>query len=378
MFSFNRRAITLLEEGTFRTENDQKGLGSSTYRPPLYPLFLAGVYGLFGKDPRNAYIAQSVLGALLLIGVYQLGKRISPEKIREAVGLTAMGCCAVYPPLIAYCGILLSEILFITLLVWAVFCLLKPEQSSKNLILTGLLFGLANLTRPITFPLLLFLLLLLWLTRQLKLNQLVSVLAIFFITLSPWVIRNYLEFHELVLVDNSSGINLVAGNNDQGKGDYTRGYTESWMYQDALKNSSNIVEFDRRLIANNNRWIQTHPTKYAQLFLKRLGYYFISEHEFYFQDYKWQRIPWHKTEVNLTFRMVLQVIALLTFIACIVLGYPAGICIGLAGFFFYIFPAIALYYTRYRHPGIPFVFILAALGIWTAIQQWPSRKSKSV
>jgi hypothetical protein len=76
--------------------------------------------------------------------------------------------------------------------------------------------------------------------------------------------------------------------------------------------------------------------------------------------------------------MVLQVIALLTFIGCIVLRYSAGICIGLAGFFFYIFPAIALYYTRYRHPGIPFVFILAALGIWTAIQQWPSRKSKSV
>lgn len=375
MSSFSQRAVTLLEQHSFSSSNDQKGLSSSTYRPPLYPLFLASVYGLLGKDPRNAYMVQSLLGALLLIGVYQLGKSISPEKIQKQVGLTAMACGAFYPPLIAYCGILLSEMLFMTLLVWAVFCLLKPEQKPKNLLGTGLLFGLANLTRPITLPFLLLLLAALWITRQRNTKQIVAIMAIFFLTLSPWVVRNYLEFHELVLVDNSSGINLVAGNNDKAKGDYTRGYTESWMYQEAFRNSRNIVELDRRLIANTNRWIQTHPAKYMQLLLKRLGYYFVSEHEFYMQDYHWERIPWHKTELNLTFRMIFQIIAIITFIGSLFLRYPAGICVGLAGFFFYTFPAIALYYTRYRHPGIPFIFILAALGIWIAIQQWPSKKS---
>ncbi len=368
MASFHQRGVALLEQGSFSTGDDSRSLGASTYRPPLYPLFLAGVYKIAGPNPRAAYVAQVVLGLLLLMGMYQLALRVTPASLKSPVALTAMAAGAVYPPLIAYCGILLSEMLFITLLVWAVWFLLQPDKHKGWGWLTGLFWGLAALTRPITLPLFLGVLVILWLYRQLKPRQALQVVAIFFLTLSPWILRNYAEFHEWVLVDNSSGINLVAGNNDDGKGDYTRSYVNSWMYQDALANSRNIVDFDRRLIANNNRWIQTHPLRYAQLFFKRLGYYFVSEHEFYFQDYHWNRIPWHKTPINLTFRMVWQVLALLTLVACLMVRYPMGVCLGFAGFFFYIFPAIALYYTRYRHPAIPFVFILGALGFWALWQ----------
>ncbi|WP_373533522.1 glycosyltransferase family 39 protein [Vampirovibrio sp.] len=373
MSSFNAKALTLMETGAFNTSKDALSFGASTYRPPFYPLFLAGIYRLFGPQVRNAYIAQSLLGLLLLVGVYQLGKRVSTPAIQRPVGLTAMAACVLYPPLIAYCGILLSEILFMTLLVWAVWLTLNPKQSAKGWWLTGFLWGIANLTRPISLPLLLGLLSLMWLYRQMGWKSLLNVLAAFFLTLSPWVIRNYLEFHEWVLVDNSSGVNLVAGNNDKGKGDYTRGYDQSWMYQDALRKSRNIVELDRHLIHNNRLWIQQHPWQYARLFFKRVGYYVVSEHEFYFQDYHWNRIPWHNTALNLAFRVTLQTVALLALMVCVIVRYPHGVYLGFLGFFFYVFPAIALYYTRYRHPGIPFVFILAAVGIFGSLNAWQTK-----
>jgi 4-amino-4-deoxy-L-arabinose transferase-like glycosyltransferase len=375
MASFNAKALALMKTGAFNTTEDALGLGASTYRPPFYPLFLAGVYQLFGANVRNAYIAQSVLGLLLLMGVYHLGKAISPLNLKKSVGLTAMAACAVYPPLIAYCGILLSETLFITLLLWAVWMTLHSQKTGKDLWLSGCLWGIANLTRPISLPLLLGLLLIMLLYRQIGWKPLLHILAAFFLTLSPWVIRNYLEFHEWVLVDSSSGINLVAGNNDEGKGDYTPGYDKSWMYQNALRESRNIVELDRKLIANNHRWIASHPLRYVQLFFKRVGYYVVSEHEFYFQDYHWNRIPWHNTAFNMAFRVTLQTLALITLIVCVFLRYPSGIYLGFLGFFFYVFPAIALYYTRYRHPGIPFVFILAALGIFSGINAWQAKAS---
>ncbi len=368
MASFHNRGVALLEKGSFSTGEDALGLGASTYRPPLYPLFLAGVYKFTEPNPRNAYLAQTILSLILLIGIYQLALRVSPDSIKRPVALTAMAAGAVYPPLVAYCGILLSEMLFMTLLVWAVWFLLQPSKHRGWAWATGFVWGLAALTRPITLPLFLGVLVILWLYRHLQLQRALHVVAVFFLTLTPWILRNYAEFHEWVLVDNSSGINLVAGNNDDGKGDYTRSYVNSWMYLDAKAKSHNIVQFDRRLIANNNRWIQTHPVRYAQLFFKRLGYYFVSEHEFYFQDYHWNRIPWHKTPINLTFRMVWQVLALLTLLGCLILRNPLGVCLGFTGFFFYVFPAIALYYTRYRHPALPFVFILGALGFWALWQ----------
>ncbi len=367
MASFHARGQLLAEQGQFGTGSETAFLNASTYRPPLYPLFLAGIYKISQPNPKNVYWAQCALSALMLVGIFQLAKQCAPKAIQQPVALTAMASAAIYPPLIGYCGILLSETLFMTLLVWAVATLLQPTPSRKQLLLTGVLFGLANLTRPITLPLMLLLMAVSICYRKFNLKAMATLLMAFLITLAPWVIRNYLEFHQFVLVDNSSGINMVAGNNDQGKGDYTRGYEKSWMFQDALRKSRNIVELDKNLLANDSQWIQRHPAQYAKLFFKRVGYYFVSEHEFYAHEYHWNHIPWHKTEWNLAFRLTWQILALLTLIGCLWLRYANGVLLGAAGFFFYLFPAIALYYTRYRHPGIPFVLILGALGFWAGI-----------
>ena len=64
--------------------NQLKGYGHAlepgkptSLRPPLYPLFLAGIYAMTGADYLHALYAQAMLNALLVFPLFWLGYRIS-------------------------------------------------------------------------------------------------------------------------------------------------------------------------------------------------------------------------------------------------------------------------------------------------------------
>ncbi|WP_022853584.1 hypothetical protein [Thermodesulfatator atlanticus] len=81
--------------------------------------------------------------------------------------------------------------------------------------LAGVFWGLASLVRSIPYPLTPFVAVFLFLVwpnkRQGLLVGLVFFLAVF-VTLSPWIIRNYQTFGHFVAVDTMGGLNLYMGN----------------------------------------------------------------------------------------------------------------------------------------------------------------------
>ncbi len=91
----------------------------TTVRPPLFPLFLAGVYGLTGADPLHARLALSVVGA----GTCVLAALIAREMAGWRAGLLAGLIAATYPQLFIWDAWLYSESLAVFL--FAACCLVS-------------------------------------------------------------------------------------------------------------------------------------------------------------------------------------------------------------------------------------------------------------
>jgi 4-amino-4-deoxy-L-arabinose transferase-like glycosyltransferase len=75
---------------------------------PGYPLFIAGVYLIFGESYRTVYVAQAVLGVAIAGLIYLLAK----DTLGKHVGVLAVFLYAVDPFSITICGRFQTEQLF--------------------------------------------------------------------------------------------------------------------------------------------------------------------------------------------------------------------------------------------------------------------------
>jgi 4-amino-4-deoxy-L-arabinose transferase-like glycosyltransferase len=177
--------------------------------PPLYSVVLAGPAKLGLDSPDAQRLAGAVFGAGTITTVGLLGRRLAGDR----AGLLAAGLAAVYPTLIAADGALMSETLLgllVALLLLAAYRLVESPTTSRALAL-GAVAGLAALTRG--EALLLLPLVLVPLARRPAgwRAALVAVLTAT-VVLTPWTIRNWIEFDQPVLIATNSGT-AVAGAN---------------------------------------------------------------------------------------------------------------------------------------------------------------------
>ena len=116
-------------------------------RAPLYPLFLAGVYSLCGHSFTAARVAQALLGSLLPLLTYGLGRRLFDDR----VGVAAAWAVALYPMLFLYPLGLATENLFFVLVPLTVLSLIKGTDDSRPryYLLAGLALALTILTRSV-------------------------------------------------------------------------------------------------------------------------------------------------------------------------------------------------------------------------------------
>jgi len=220
MKGYDRAAVALLEQRPLSVHTAERylfhPLGSDTYHPPGYCYFLAGLYAIAGHSYLAVRIAQSLLGALTCVGIYFLAK----EVFGDTAGLLAAAATAVYPPLIFYTGVLLTETLSMFLLVATVWLLLRYSRQPSRyalLSLAGLLLGCAGMTRSVllvTVPFILFWLLLIadcwpgWPTATRKaLALIVPVIAV----IAPVTLRNYQIHERFILISTNGGVNFFLG-----------------------------------------------------------------------------------------------------------------------------------------------------------------------
>jgi hypothetical protein len=86
-------------------------LGPRTfYQDPLYPYFVAALYGTFGRHLRLVFVAQAMLGLVSITLLWAVARRLGGETVALVAGLLG----ALYGPLVLYEDVLLRAVLINT------------------------------------------------------------------------------------------------------------------------------------------------------------------------------------------------------------------------------------------------------------------------
>jgi 4-amino-4-deoxy-L-arabinose transferase-like glycosyltransferase len=227
--AYARLAESLYLDGTDEQRGDfvPRDLQDPENYSPGLPLFVAGIYHLAGGvDLRLARLVLAMIGALAIPLAFLIGRHLAGP----AAGLVAAVPVAVYPALLDYQGMLMTEPMATTLLAAGVlgFIWAADGRGAGAWAVPGLLFGLLAMVRPeyLPFGFLLALLALLLVRRRSGPRAGVAVaavmLAAFALPVIPWTIRNALVLDRFVPISTGGGKALYVGTYLPADGDYQR------------------------------------------------------------------------------------------------------------------------------------------------------------
>ena len=200
----------------------QEGIPTA-YWPPGWPGLLGLLFWLFGPWPLIGQIANLGFVAITFVLALNLGFALFAD---HRVGRLTALILIPYPNQIGYVPILGSEVFYTALLLLAVFATIRGAGTAR-LILAGVLFGIATLTKTQTLFIPAVLLTVWWLLgkERMRLPSILGKVAVVYATVAvvilPWTLRNYLVFGDFVLISTNGGATLLSGNNPTAAGDYT-------------------------------------------------------------------------------------------------------------------------------------------------------------
>jgi 4-amino-4-deoxy-L-arabinose transferase-like glycosyltransferase len=205
-------------------------LGPSAYFPPGFPLALGALFWLVRHTPipedlpRVAAAFNAAVGVASVALVYALGRRL----LGVGAALTAAAIVALWPNLVFHGGAILSEPLFIFLVLSALTVVLwRPwpdgRVPNRRLVAFGLLVGLAALTRPVGGVLVLALAGATWIAgagarRALTQGGIALVAAV--VVIVPWTVRNAIVMDSPILISTNAGDDLCTGHNPEATGKF--------------------------------------------------------------------------------------------------------------------------------------------------------------
>jgi 4-amino-4-deoxy-L-arabinose transferase-like glycosyltransferase len=238
-------------------------------RPPLYPLLLAMVFRVLGERLGAVYAVQVVLDALSCLFIYLIGRRL----FGEWPGLVAAALAVPYASLVAATRLVLSETLFIFLLLAGLWALVEALEHPRRwrLAACGALIGLAALTRgtALLLPLALAVPLAARLGWRRALPSWGWLLAGFLVVLAPWMARNWRVFHAVVPVATQTGKVLYCANlPPEGVfGRFPRDATE--RYADTMLSEP---EASRYYVRKTLEHFRAHPGVLPRLLAQKIGF----------------------------------------------------------------------------------------------------------
>lgn len=189
----------------------------TSLRPPLYPAFLSLIWWVSGTD--SLLLVRIVQGGLSLLSTVIL-YAISVRLFNPRVAWFAAGAFCFYPSLLGFNVFLLTETVFVTLFLLFIWGYVVLYQTGKMAAAfgSGVVLGLASLTRSMLWPLSFLLgpLILLTLSGGLRRRgQAFGVLLLGFVmVVGPWAARNTLLQGKMTVINTQGGIALLMGNSE--------------------------------------------------------------------------------------------------------------------------------------------------------------------
>ena len=347
--------------GFWRREPLYTDVGPTSFYLPGYPFFLALSISLFGESFRAAFILQAVLGTLAIAVCYLCARLV----FGETVALMAASLQAINPYKIDQVVQIASEGFACLLLLLSMYFLIRVRRdgvlrpTNPNLNLLAITLAVGVLTRSVFLPIAAAMWLFLlfdqyWSTRSvyhtlraLSLPTFVAALCV-----SPWFIRNYQVWNQLVYNTKSGLVMRIAyhPNAEPAK--------ESPFLVPRIEQSErNELERDRYLKAEAWSWIKENPGRALYLATMRVTVF-------------WQPIAearGMKLLVGTAWSTLFLLLAWIGMLRCL-RHFKTHYYLLIIPLVFTLTHAITLANNRYRVPLDGTLAIFAAWGLWTIYQ----------
>ena len=266
----------------------------SIYMPPMYAflLYFLKIISFEKLNFLNLIIfTQIVFSTYSIYIFYKINKNIFNEKI----SLISSFFFAFFP-LSIYTSGQVSSInfqIFLSLLFIQYLFFLTDHQSKKNILIFSIIAALLLLTRGEFVLILIITFFYLILSKKIEFRNLVKIIAIIILIISPYLVRNYFTFDQITIV-KSLGYNLWKGNNQlslvEGSG-FSPAFTfddpginlDQPAFKKIKKKIQNIkidkyyeIKRDKIFLQEALNNLSQDPHKYLNLFLKKVfSFYFI-------------------------------------------------------------------------------------------------------
>lgn len=349
-------------------------------RLPLYIIFLAGHYAIFGVARNPVLFSQALLGAFSAYLVWRLGSFIMADRYAKAAALVY----ALYPFAIWRNANLLADVIMVPLLLMTLLTVAKIMQNEDasrlwHYLFVGLQCALLTYTKPIAalLPLVFFALILMHgaETRKSRFIGSIVLVCIYAVLLFPWVARNAAITGKFPVLSDGSGFVRYAGivyadnfnirNMSSRALDATSskqlgelGKNEGWT---VLRNPE-IYSFkdDREMSAYITRhYTMAEPVQTVRRYFKNLCFYWFLANDHW------------KSWSYLMFQVPLVLFAAASFLKGSSQGNITQFLLGIVVLYFWCLNSFILGQVRYSDPVMPLILILAVF--W-----WQSYRNKTI
>lgn len=185
--------------------------------PPGYSIFVAGVFGLFGKSDNNLVLAQILCDSLAAVLVFLIGAELLPLGAATIAG----GLVAFSPHLAHHSLLLLPESLAVASILLAVFLAIRARKKHRlvTVLTAGAMVGVACWLRSNNLLLAPLLALIFFITfeRTWRLKHAAAFLSAAIVVISPITIRNWIVFGHFIPLSLGAGITMIEGIGDYDK-----------------------------------------------------------------------------------------------------------------------------------------------------------------
>lgn len=330
---------------------------------PVYPLFLAGVFAVFGHSMVAVRCAQVVMGTLTCLLFYGVARNI----FNASAAAISLFMSAVYYPMIQMPAYIMADELNLFLIAALLFLVTNflSAPSAIKAVCVGLVYGLSVLCKGALFgffPLFLVCLLVVLQVSLIRRIAYVCLVALsLFLVILPWGVRNYRIFHKFIPVTIHTGDLLYKGNSPEATGGSGGFHKRGIDFVDAPDNPG-TNEYERDMFLKNKAvaYIKNNPKRCMQLACVKFWN-------------MWR--PYH-TDTRFISKVVMCCsylpIVLFAFIGImysmrewrkyllfyLLLGYYAGVHMVLIGI------------IRYRYPMEPILILFASYGAVELYRKW--------
>jgi 4-amino-4-deoxy-L-arabinose transferase-like glycosyltransferase len=352
---YHQAAKGIAEQGRYLQEGK-----ATAFFPVGYPAFLSIFYALFGASPFVGQLANVMLSAFLLFFGYDLARRWFSDRIAFLTLLVLV----FYPNHIAYCSLLLNELLFTTL-VLAGFWLLEPAKEANSAWWTGLCWAIACHIKPwlIAFPFVLKVM-----DRHTSWNSVLKIYLVIIVLTLPWAYRNAQVLGTWVPFSTNGGINLWIGNNPHATGTYEF----EGEVAHALDSTATEVQRGQQAYHLAINYISEHPLAGLKLVPQKWYYLFHHGNEgFYWLKMGKAEISPELWRFGSLFAQIayllIMILAFIFLFTQLIRGKNTSFQLSksllLCGLLLFIY-SIFFGYSRYHFPMIPFLIMYACAALF--------------